>query len=247
MLLSLLCGLALAASPVVTAGHHGTWAADTLSWESTFVLDPTGEARVALAVPLPPGARVTGASPAAAVPEYDATGAIVALVLDHAVGRETVTVTQPAAPGPIVLRAPLAEGSAVQRVTLTGAEFVPDPGLGVDRRLTDARQAGVSRAQRREVSKALGRARPADRPMYVVADVRVRDAGGLAGTLAPSGRREAAAASVIGVAFAGVIGALLLARKILARRLEAEAVDAYIAREFVGVDQKAKGAAPPPV
>jgi hypothetical protein len=242
VLAALLIGAALAASPatVATAGHHGTWTGEGLTWESTFVMAdmPLGGGRIELAVPLPGDVQVTSGRPARVVPVYDENGEIVALDVEGFASREIVTLVQPAEAGELALHAPLAVGEAVQRVTLDGATFEPDPGVGVERRIADARQSGVSRKEKRRVDKELGRARPSDHPMYVVADTRVKDAGGLVGELVPSGQNQGLVAGAIGAAFVATLAGLALLRRFLAKMAEAEEVDAYIKKEFVRFDPK---------
>jgi hypothetical protein len=233
------CGVAFAFGlhdAVSSAAHEGRFTGQDIEWESTLLLDhPHGvETEVMLAVPLPASAEVVGGEPRAAEAVRDETGAIVALEVPSS-PRVTVRIRQPATFGDVSLAAPIVEGGAVQRVTLDGADFVPDEGLVLESHLRGRSQPGIDMRDRREVDGAIGGHRPRahEGPMYLVADARLRDAGGLNGTLRAADHRSASVVLAIGGAFAGVLALCALAWKALGRFVESEAVEAYIRREFV--------------
>jgi len=225
------------AAPVVVSGavHRGVVTEHGIAWESQIRGSSNGPGnigRLSLAVPLPPEVEIRAEPPA--TPVWDAEGNVVALDVEGAVGTMTLRVWQPWDPGR--LAPPLTAGDAVQRVTLDGATFSPAPALGLERHLRHVRQPGIRPRDRRWVDRAMTgrRARVREQPLYLVADARLREAGGLVGDVRSSGSAEPGANGFVLGLFAFTLVALSLAYRLLARRVRWERADAYIRAEFVG-------------
>jgi hypothetical protein len=247
----LLGGPALGASalggepaPVVVsaAAHHGVVTGSGIAWESHLLgrsEGPGNVGRIALAVPLPTDVEVGGQPQA--TPVWDAEGRVVALDVEGAVGTMVLHVWQPWDPGH--LAPPLAAGEAVQRVTLDGATFTPAEALGLERRIRHTRHSEVRGRDRRWLDRATvgRRARAREQPLYLVADARLREAGGLVGEVRPSGGAEPRVTLVIALLFAIVVAVLSLTYRLLARRVRWEQADAYIRSEFVEAEEVPTG------
>lgn len=222
--------LSLGGVDATAVSHDGVLLGDAIAWTSTYDLDaPVRE--LTLAVPLPANVELTGSHPLAS-PERDADGAIIGFALAAPASRVDIETRQRADFGDSALLVPLLDGDCVQRVTLAGGAFTPDDGLGIVKTIVDQRQLGISDREERQSDRALGRPRTRH-PMYVVADPRVREAGGLIGTLAPADAISTSTWMTAGGIFLAVMAVLAGSWKVLARFAEAERVDAYIKKEFV--------------
>jgi hypothetical protein len=80
------------------------------------------------------------------------------------------------------LHPPWAAGTGTQRVTVEGFAFTPVDELGLQRHVDGWMRPDLTRGER-SAAAALGR--HGSFPIYVTADERLLDAGGLAGTVAP--------------------------------------------------------------
>lgn len=224
------------AADVTVAGHRGVFTGEALNWESDYALTYSGsddDDVLRFAVPLPANAAVVLTNPDSAV-LLNENGAVYGIRLPHQTAWAHIEVHQTAVAGETLLAAPLAEGTAVQRVVLDHAAFQPDPGLGVRRGLNGMRQVGVTQGDRRGIDRALGVVvHPGHPPLYLVADTRLTDLGGLRGELQPQGAVTAATPVVIGLSFAALLGLLAISLRLLRKLSEAEAVDAYVRQEFV--------------
>lgn len=206
----------LAHAAVLAAAHHGVATGEGIAWTSTLVVDAPTE--VALVAPLP--AELLGAD------TLVKDGVVTGLRL-----KDRRTVVRWTQPGHDTLQPPLVAGEAVQRVTLHGLRYTPDPALGLESHLGHATQPEIDRGRRFAVERTLGH--PRANPIYVVADTRVVAAGGLAGTVAPGGETPRSTELAVAAIFSVVVGGLALATRLLGRRAQRVDRESYIREEFI--------------
>jgi hypothetical protein len=201
------------ATEVQSALHEGTWSADAIAWRSTITLDG-GAGRVPLAVPVP-GLDVSAGGTAVAGDD-----GIVAI--DVASGTRTITLdtVQHAGDG---LYPPLVAGGPIQRITLSGADWDPDPRLGMERHVSRTSMPDISDAQCSDGLPVVG-----PHPICVVADDRVIASRGLPGEVRPRDRTPFGVAVAIAAAFGTVVGGLVFGNRLLARHARSERIDAYL-------------------
>lgn len=224
MLGPLLFGVALAAQP--DAGliqHTGVWSAEAVTWHSTIPVGSAGSSALGvtlvLVAPLPPSAGLSAGAQGVVV-----GGEVVAIEVDPGVGAVVIDVVQDRDDG---LFPPLIEGEAVQRITVEGADWVPDPRLGLEDRLTRTIQPGLT-AKACSDGSSFGR-----HPICLVVDHRITEVGGLPGEVRP--RAQTSIGVVLGVAalFVTTIGGLVVGNRWLERRGAAERLEAYARDEFL--------------
>lgn len=228
----MLLGLASADVTVLDAGHHGTYATETIEWRSELILKGKGdELHLELAAPLPVGTEVLNATPGVHRTELDEEGRITAIHVDEVwmSDRVVLELRQPADTD--ALAAPLVANSRLQRITFEGFFFEPGERLAVQKHLRHYAQADVGVRERQALDRSLGRATIGRQPLYIVADPRV--SSGLVGEVTPHGRRRASVALVTFAAFGVLMGALGVAYRMLAGVAREEEVEAYITRELV--------------
>ena len=237
------------AAPLPLAGaHFAPRRVDGgLAWDARFVVtsDATSSFRggaLRFAVPLPAGEQLVGAPGLGAIVE---DGRVAGLcVAEGALQGRTVSASffqRLSGDGATALGAPIAAGRAVQivstsvgdaRLELTGAPlfekhvgFVAPRAIGPGAREEARRLAGV----REHVSASR---------IYV----RGEDArGGLTVRLVDAGARTKASAIAAGVAFAAVVGGLVLAAQRLRRAASVERADALLASEIDAAAKASRG------
>ncbi len=201
MIAQLLMSVALAGG----ATHLGNVTADGVDWSSRYHLEQTS---VALAVPMPAGTSVSGATA-----ERDKAGRIVTLDFDMQKYGDVVMSVPGTESG--ILRPPLAAGRDPQRVILAGG-FVPDPSIELSKHIRYWSHEDVSRADRTALDRFGGRARIQDQALYVVADNALVEAGGIRGERVAAKSRNRRVIWGIGLLFV----AILLGMGMLYRALE---------------------------
>ena len=199
-MVQLLMSAALAG--VLAVGHDGEVVGDAIEWTTVVVADPPVDA-LEFAVPLPTDVELFSTGEVVLRDER-----IVGVAFDAPVRNAVLHVREPLRTGNVALSPPFVDADAVQRVTLAGADFVPDASLGIAHRVSDRKQLGISPKQERAADRVLDgrRKRLDERPMYLVADRRVREAGGLAGTLWPEHARDGAFKRGLGGVLVGTFG-----------------------------------------
>jgi hypothetical protein len=217
---------------VAAVAIDGRYNTDGIDWTATFETPVTyaGVWQIPLAVPLPDGTTVESG----AVPVIE-DGRIVGLDVSGKLPRVKVALHQPVGFGDTVLAAPIAVAGTPERLTLEGVAFTADPGLRIETHLGFASQPAMKAKDRRTLDRALGGGpkRSESVPMYFLADDRLVDAGGLVGTLAPSGVLSRGFTWTMGAVFASVLAFLALLARFAQKMAQAESVDAYIKKEFV--------------
>lgn len=223
---------ALAAQQIDAVDHTATLLGETITWESRVLLSGGGEQplELALAVPLEAPVEVDEA-----VEVVTEDGLATALVVSAGRTQLLLRTTQAAPEGQAdALRPPLLATEAVQRVDLDGVRWVPDPALGLERRMRHIVPAGMTRGERRQVDRRLdGRPVPKGSRVYVVADRAVVGAGGLLGPVDPAGQVPLTVAIGVGGLFVAVLGGGLLGYRLLDGQARRERLDAYMQDEFV--------------
>ena len=233
------------------ADHEGQWTADGVAWSSRMLLDgqPQGGAEVHFAWPL----HGQPSSPDVRRWIENADGHVVGAELEAGDAWILMEVQQPSEAGqpPSPLRPPALEGPGVQRVLVSELLYRPSPGLDLEARLQATVHAAISRQERRAADKDLDgrRSHARDHPIYFVVDGPLRQAGGLGGEVSLRGAVGPQVLLASSGAFALVLVGLLGVGRFLGKRVQAEEIDAYIAREFVATSTPKGGApqtTPPP-
>lgn len=225
------------AAPVetISAAHYGAWTGDSIEWESDFIIgstDPDDELQ--LVAPLPANTEVLDAD--GTEPVRNDSGEIVAFTVLDGGHRLWLRLRQDVVPGDTVLHPPIGAWGSLQRITLTGGRFVADPVMSVEKRLGNATQPEITRKDRRKLNRALrhfGRVGPRNQPLFVVADGRIAEAGGVPGTLTAGTGPRAGPVLAVGGVFVGVIVLLALGYRLLDKPVRDENVDAYLEQEFI--------------
>ena len=210
--------------------HHGTWQEDRIVWESRWVTDaPTS--RLDLAYPLPESTELMPAEEGLIFDRDDA-GQVVAITLSS---RSTHGVFQLAVPQMRrdLVRAPLIEATATQRIILDGATFEPAKSLGYEKHMNYRAAPGLGGSSRKHFERDWirgggKRARTSDQALYLVDDGRFDKEAGIPGQL---GQPNKASILVQG-GLVGVSGLLLFLGMLVYRGLNRlasnERTDAYI-------------------
>lgn len=133
------------------------------------------------------------------------------------------------------LHPPWAAGLGTQRVTVEGFDYTPVDELGLQRHVDGWMRNDLTRGER-AAAASLGR--HGSFPVYVTADERLRDAGGLAGTVAPIEDTSTAVWIGLGGVFTASVLGLETARRVLRREVRREDRGRYVSGLAAG------GAAP---
>lgn len=221
--------LSLAAS-LEGADHHGVVRGETIEWTTTLVFDAAleGGTNLPLAFPLPEGSTVEGP----AWTRLDGEGQVVALLAQPsgAPPRFTLKTRQRIGEGPVTLRPPLVQDDDLQRIRLEGLRYEPDPALGLRRTLTSWAPPSVTSGDRRQAERLLDGFLPKPRlgAVWIRTDGALADAGGLRGSLGPSGGQRGVVFGVL-VALAVGLGTLAVGTfRALGRQAQAEKVEAWL-------------------
>lgn len=135
-----------------------------------------------------------------------------------------------------VLRAPLLEGDAPQRIVFDGARFEPDPSLGLEKHIRYWAAPDLASRERRlferDWKRSGGdRAHTADQALYLRASGAVGEAG-LVGRLGPDEAASPVLYAVLGGTLAALLAGAVALYRGLAAAARAEANHAYIHRHF---------------
>lgn len=222
--------LALDAVAHHEVARRGDAIAVETTWSDREVIDEAGV--IALAVPLPGAAVITGATV-----RTDDDGEIVALVPDDPRARRPHVAVQLEGAGEDALPLPVASRSSVQRVRL-GSElaFRPDPALGLVTHLGHTYPLAWHRADRIDVDDRL----PGDgrRPgaIYIPTDAITRSGGVLGAVESRTAGRHRTAIAIGGV-FVVLCGMGGWAYRRSRHHAEAERADAVLAAEFDALER----------
>lgn len=238
--LALLLFAPVAHAEILAVGHEGHVRGDAVEWTTTVVVDDPLE-RIDLVVPLPRDAELLPQAGTA----IERDGRIVGFAFEPPVNEAVLRVSEPLHPDDGVLAAPMVQTSALQRLVVDGGVFLPGPGADFGRTLEDLRQVGIDRDAAKRVDHLIDRR--ARHPAYFVADARLRDAGGLAGTIRVDGTNDSSLWVAAAASLVVVLGALAVAWRGLAALARAEEVDAYMRDEFVTPGKRAAKDANPAV
>ncbi len=226
------------ALPVQAVGHQGTVRGSTMQWE-THVLLPLkeGQGKLPLAMALPAETELLESPQGRVEAVLNAEGQPVALALSDfppRTERVVIRMTQPF--DEHSLHPPLIDAEAMQRVTLDGAFYEPEGGVGVYKHLRYLAQTDITYLQRLRLDRALDGEKTTleQQPIYLVVDAQLTQAGGLHGTVAPVGERKGGVALVAGALFLLLLGFCTIGYRALANLAKREGVDAYIRSEFDG-------------
>ena len=226
------------ADPVSAVGHHATYTGDDLVWETEIYLPLRGgQGNLGLAVPLPADVEVLGSPHGTVTALRNPDGEVTGLELKDFPARTKRVVLRTKQPfDEEAMYPPLLKTDALQRVTLDGTSYEPDGDVGVYRHMAYMAQPSISLRERRALDRHLDgrRAKAEDQPIYLIADSRLAQAGGLNGTLRPIGGRRRGVAWFASALFAGLIGFFGIGYRALAGMSNRESVDAYIKQEFGG-------------
>jgi hypothetical protein len=246
---------ASAQAGIVGTVHQGSVQEDAIQWRSRVVFDSTaagGEpVRAVLAAPLDPKVLTF---PEAAVEPVLTGDHVTALVLRPSCGWEPgrpgapastsiptqpitcttdIYVVQPVSGprGAVHLQPPMLKGVAMQIVDVWGPEelmFIPDPKVGLEKRLTAFTPAGVDKDLPKRWDRRLGFARrgPAHKPLYFQSTDSLKE--GIAGELTSEGDRMRHGAIVAGIVFAAIVTALITAFLRLSRVARVERAEAEL-------------------
>lgn len=208
------------------AVHEGRWEGERMVWQSTISGRGTGP--IPLAAPLP-----AGTSPRPPTEEdalvRDAEGQVVAIAWDV-----PLVLAVPEDPDDGRIAVPLIDAEVPQRVDVSGARFRPSAATGLEEHMGSWRAPGIERPMRRRLDRLADgrRARPGQQAIYLVVDDRIREAGGLEGTLRRTDEVPWGVRIVLGALVGlGALGGALLYRS-LAHLARAERNKAYIEREL---------------
>lgn len=244
MLVTLLLPCAAWASPQPPSTTNVEWGLHRVELEratvvvrSRLALDHAVDAPIALAAPLPAAAELEGAEA-----ERDADGSIVALRLPPTRSDVTLEVR---VPWDHVRRAealpvPVPAGDSVHRVVLSAAlGFSPDPALGLVAQVGHYAPAEIDVvARHRFDARTDGDLRHVG--AYYVRGIDLRPVGSLRGEVTLQRQRMARVAMVLGVAFALVVLAMLVAQRRLSRAVRYERAEAYLDQELRALDDRTR-------
>lgn len=228
--LSVLSPPAQALEPL-SVDHQGAWSPGALHWTTTIELDRVAGGELRFARPLPNGTlmEADGASILT-----DEKGALVGL--DVAIRRRSVVLhteqpmTDLNSPEERLLL-PIPEGAALQRLQVDDLAFEADPSTGIEARVGYAAQRSVKLRDRIRLDRTLGHHR-ARYAAYFTGDGAL-SATDLRGDLHPAGEVSSGTMGFTGAVFLGLVGLLIVAQQLIARRGRAEVLDRYIREEFV--------------
>lgn len=231
------------ALPLKAVGHRGTFTGPTMEWETEVLLPLRGgEGELPLALALPAEMELIQGPQGHIEGIRNEEGELIALSLTDFPDRTERVVFRTRQPfDEQVLTPPLLEGDVLQRVTLEGAFYEPAGGVGVYKHMRYLAQSDVSYIERLQLDRQLdGKAASMeDQPIYLVADTRLAQAGGLYGTVKPLGQRKGSVAWFVGLVFTGLLGFCAIGYRALAKLAKRETVDAYIRAEFHGPSTQA--------
>ncbi|MCA9708110.1 MAG: hypothetical protein KDK70_19820 [Myxococcales bacterium] len=225
---------AQAAAQVEWGLHRVELERTTVVVRSTWALVSAPTGAVALAAPLPASAQLTGAEPVA-----DATGRIVALTVPPGTtGRAALETRVPWGEVERIgsLPVPVPAGSSVHRVVLDPAlSFSPDPALGLIAQVGHYAPAELDVvARHRFDARTDGNLRHVG--AYYVRGQDLAPVGALRGEVALQRHRMGRAALVAGGVFGLAVLVMLVAQRRLGRHVRYERAEAYLAREFEGLE-----------
>lgn len=224
------------ADPVSAVGHHANYTGEDLMWETEIYLPlRSGQGTLELAVPLPAEVEVLGSPQGTVTALRNTDGEVTGLELMGFPARTKRVVLRTRQPfDEQRMSPPLLDTDAMQRVTLDGTSYEPSGDVGVYRHMAYMAQPNITLRQRRALDRHLdGRRATMDvQPIYLIADPKLEQAGGLNGRLRPVGGRRTGVAWFAGAVFAGLIGFFGIGYRALAAMSNRESVDAYIKQEF---------------
>jgi hypothetical protein len=207
--------------------HRGTWSEGVIHWDSRFGLQHDEEL-LELATPLPAEVELTGGTSGVDALRDDA-GRIYAFTIPSDTSSLRVALRQPWSGEVARLGAPLAAGDFVQRVVVDEAKLVPS-GLGLQKHIRYWAPPGIDADARRLADRfADGRnAYGREQPVYLVADARLHEAGGLSGYVGPKRQISAGFPMLLGGTFIGFMGLCLWGFRKLDGEARAEQNALYI-------------------
>lgn len=251
MALFLMATTASAQAGIVGTVHQGSVQEGSIQWRSRVVVDmtPDGEpVRAVLTAPLDPKFLTYPEAVEPVLTEGQVTSLMLpscewgrpgALPASTSMPRQPLTcstdiyVIQPISGprGAVHLQPPMLEGVAMQIVDVWGPEelmFIPDPKVGLEKRLAAFTPAGVDKDLPRRWDQRLGFARrgPAHKPLYFQSTDSLKE--GIAGELTSEGDRMRHGAIVAGVVFAAIVTALITAFLRLSRVARVERAEAEL-------------------
>ena len=224
---------------------------DGLGWDARFILDVDAAfdfrgGVLPFAVPLPAGEELVPTPGLAAVTDGDRViGLCVAreALRDRTVSASFVQRTAPSASVPIELGAPVAAGTAVQIIETSIGDRRIEPAATplLEKHVGYAAPRAISHGAREEARRLTDvRAKVSTSPIYVRGD-DVHAIGGLKARIVDPRTRARRSAAGVGVAFAGIVGVLVLAARKLRDTASVERADALLASE---IDHAALAIAP---
>jgi len=213
----------------VRVTHHGLFANDQVRWEVRWTAD-TPTKTLKLTSPLPDGSTVHGQASSDV-----ASGSLSFLGPADTEGGFVVTVPQPQDAQALYI--PLLDGTAVQRVTLDGIDFEPDPSMGLEKHIKYWAHPTMGGSVRRDFERANRRAggeraHTRDQAIYLRASPAMIAARGIPGTLSPPGRVSSTTQWVLILLTGGLLAFGAVLYRSLDRLARAERNQAYIHRNF---------------
>ena len=213
-----------------------------LAWDARFVLDVDAAfdfrgGVLRFAVPLPAEETLV---PAPGLAPLVADGHIVGLCVrgdalrDRTVAASFVQPIVPSAEDPIPVGAPVAAGSSVQIIETSIGErrIEPIAAASLERHVGYVAPRAISHGAREEARRLTDvRAHVSTSPIYVRGE-DVHMIGGLTARIVDPRARAKGSAVGIGIAFAGLVGALVLAARKLRQTASVERADALLASEI---------------
>ena len=227
---------------------------DGLGWDARFILDVDAAfdfrgGVLPFAVPLPSGEELVPAPGLAAVTDGDR---IVGLCVgrdalrDRTVSASFVQRPAAAASVGVELGAPVAAGSAVQIIETSIGERRIEPAATplLEKHVGYVAPRAISHGAREEARRLTDvRAKVSTSPIYVRGD-DVHAIGGLTGRIVDPQTRARRSAAGVGIVFAGIVGALVLAARKLRDTAGVERADALLASEIDATTRLAPPARP---
>lgn len=213
-----------------------------IAWDARFVLDVDAAfdfhgGVIPFAVPLGPGETLVATPGVAAIARDER---IVGLCVARDALRDRVvsaSFVQPLASSPartFIAGAPVVAGSAVQIIETSFGERRLDPATtpALERHVGYVAPRAISHAAREEARRLTGvHAKVSTSPIYVRGD-DVRALGGVTANIVDPQTRARSGAAFAGIAFASVVGALVLAARKLRSDATVEQADALLASEI---------------
>ncbi len=227
---------------------------DGLGWDARFILDVDAAfdfrgGVLPFAVPLPAGEELVPAPGLAAVTDGDR---IVGLCVgrdalrDRTVSASFVQRPAAAASVGVELGAPVAAGSAVQIIETSIGERRIEPAVTplLEKHVGYVAPRAISHGAREEARRLTDvRAKVSTSPIYVRGD-DIHAIGGLTGRIVDPQTRARRSAAGVGIVFAGIVGALVLAARKLRDTAGVERADALLASEIDATARLAPPARP---